>query len=107
MFKIISFFSIDKNQWTLIEIFGYKPPSRLDFAYCKAKFKNKIKKPNQENKELNDLDNQLNDQAESISTQIIQNESDFEEVVSNFLVIHGGMDTEGNIFDDLYLIKLD
>ena len=49
-----------KNQWTLIEIFGYKPPSRLDFAYCKASFKNKVKKSTNEDKELNELDKRIN-----------------------------------------------
>ena len=99
-----------KNQWTLIEIFGYKPPSRLDFAYCKASFKNKVKKSTNEDKELNELDKRINNETESTSSTQQPNEnysSDCEEILSNFLVIHGGMDTEGNIFDDLYLIKLD
>jgi hypothetical protein len=29
-----------------------------------------------------------------------------DETCEDFFVIHGGMDTEGNIFDDFYLIKL-
>ena len=27
--------------------------------------------------------------------------------ISNFLFVHGGMDTEGNIFDDMFFIKLE
>jgi len=30
-----------------------------------------------------------------------------EEEVSKFLLVHGGMDTEGNVFDDLFFINLE
>ena len=65
---------LEANQWTSIEIFGHRPPCRLDFAYCKMKF-------------------QLGNDE--------QNGKD-----ADFMVIHGGMDTEGNIFDDLFFIHL-
>jgi hypothetical protein len=29
------------------------------------------------------------------------------EEVSKFLLVHGGMDTEGNVFDDLFFINLE
>lgn len=77
-----------QNQWSFIEIFGYKPPSRLDFAYCKMSF---IK--SNENK------------AESSEEQAV--ESADQKKLYNFLVIHGGMDTEGNVFDDLFIINLE
>lgn len=68
-----------------MEIFGYKPPSRLDFAYCKMKFN--IRK--------------------SISDESELNKENDEEKEACFMVIHGGMDTEGNVFDDLYFINLE
>ena len=61
---------------------GYKPPSRLDFAYCKAIFGVKQNQSNEQNDET-----KIEDQV--------------------FLVIHGGMDTEGNFFDDTFLISLE
>lgn len=60
-------YDIELNKWELIDPFGYKPPCRLDFAYCKI--------------ELNDS--------------------------KQFFMIHGGMDTEGNIFDDCFIIQFD
>lgn len=68
----------DENQWTIIEIDGYKPPCRLDFAYCKATFS--VKQNDNEESNIKD---------------------------QNFFVIHGGMDTEGNFFDDTFLISLE
>jgi len=59
------------NKWSIIEIFGYKPPPRLDFAYCKVEIK--------------------------------KNEQD----IKSYFFIHGGMDNEGNIFDDGFIILLD
>lgn len=60
-------YDILTNKWTQLDVFGYKPPARLDFAYCKVSL----------------------------------NESDA------FFLVHGGMDNQGNIFDDCFLIKLD
>ncbi|RNA39815.1 rab9 effector with kelch motifs-like isoform X1 [Brachionus plicatilis] len=72
-------YDITESQWTMIEINGYKPPNRLDFAYCKATFRVK-----------------QNDDIEEAKCDD-----------QNFLVIHGGMDTEGNFFDDIFLISLE
>lgn len=63
------------NQWSIIDIFGYKPPPRLDFAYCKVK----ILYTDKSNDDIKKL--------------------------KNFFVIHGGMDNEGNIFDDCFIIN--
>lgn len=40
------------------------------------------------------------EQSSAVNTQ--QNQKD-----AYFMVIHGGMDTEGNIFDDLFFINLE
>ena len=64
------------NQWSNIEIFGYKPPPRLDFAYCKVKILENDQSSNNVNK------------------------------FKTFFVIHGGMDNEGNVFDDCFIINL-
>ncbi|CAF0822358.1 unnamed protein product [Brachionus calyciflorus] len=77
-------YDLNQNQWSLIEIFGYKPPSRLDFAYCKATFKTS------DNDEENENEDNLKVESEK-----------------NFFVIHGGMDTEGNVFDDIFMISLE
>jgi N-acetylneuraminic acid mutarotase len=74
-------FDLDTNKWSQIEIFGYKPPPRLDFAYCKASFRSKIRDESNQDSEV--------------------------DRISNYLVIHGGMDTEGNVFDDFFLINLE
>ena len=74
----------DTKQWSRIEIFGHGPPSRLDFAYCRMKFKVAIKPEEEE------------------ESSTVQNQKE-----AYFMVIHGGMDTEGNIFDDLFFINLE
>jgi hypothetical protein len=71
---------LECSQWTLIEIFGDKPPARLDFAYCKATFQ---------------FDNNKNDNDENKTNE-----------KGNFFIIHGGMDTEGNVFDDCYIMNI-
>lgn len=155
-------------------MFGYKPPARLDFAYCKMSFLNDATIPEASEtvaateqlktvdagssshanlvleskiQELNLMEGKLEpleesdddedakvegtikqetepvkeepkDQAqikvESASKQ--QRESTCDETKSkeedstpklmNFLVIHGGMDTEGNVYDDCFFIHL-
>lgn len=64
-------YDIELNKWSIIEIFGYKPPPRLDFAYCKVEIKKN------------------------------------EQYIKSYFFIHGGMDNEGNIFDDGFIILLD
>ena len=103
----------EKNQWSLIEIFGYKPPARLDFAYCKVSYLQNKKEPHSSSQlslegsdVQNNKDPQLNDSNESSTTEKNVN-SIRKEDVSNFLLVHGGMDTEGNVFDDLFFINLE
>lgn len=74
----------------MVELFGDRPPRRLDFAYCKMMLKSKKTDPDSTNE-----------------TQTNQTASSHEDVVTNFLVIQGGMDTEGYIFDDLFIINLE
>jgi hypothetical protein len=159
-------------------VFGYKPPARLDFAYCKMSFLNSAKIPEAsetiaatehlktvENggsselllehkiQELNLLEGKLGALEESDEDdEVIKNENpnknDDKEgqessidqpkttrdngqptatpvkeesankllgesggegttpKLMNFLVIHGGMDTEGNVYDDCFFIHL-
>lgn len=93
------------GQWTNIEIFGYKPPPRLDFAYCKAEFK--IRR-NVETKplELNSTDaSKLKEDEDSTPSSSTTDLEDLKE--AQFLVVHGGMDTEGNVYDDIFMINLE
>jgi hypothetical protein len=88
------------NQWFLIEIFGHKPPCRLDFAYCKASI---IQTDNEKDSDGNqNTVEPITETLQKESAQVdLKNEKE-----SIFLVIHGGMDTEGNVFDDFFLINL-
>jgi hypothetical protein len=95
---IMFFILTDNNQWSIIEIFGFKPPPRLDFAYCKATFSKPYS--NIESKEV------VNELSEINDLEPKHFNSSTKETLYNFLVIHGGMDTSGNIFDDIFLINL-
>ena len=70
-------------------------------------FYNKIE-AQQEKKEENDNENSTSENnAENKETAADNNkEGDNKSVLSSFLAVHGGTDTEGNIFDDLFLILL-
>jgi hypothetical protein len=52
------------------------PTPRLDFAYCKFTLEQ----------------NQANDDESKVNL--------------NFMLVHGGMDTVGNVYDDCFLISL-
>lgn len=66
----------------MVDIFGHRPPRRLDFAYCKLRVK-------------------------AMRASQDQAHANHDEKDAHFMVVHGGMDTEGNIFDDLFFINLD
>ena len=72
-------------EWTLITNCGDRPACRLDFAYCKIRLPIKSE-----------------EDSES-KTNEIKSARTFADV----LFINGGMDTEGNVFDDSFLIRLD
>ncbi len=56
----------------------------------------------------NDKDTQSSDSINSEAKTLKKNVESFQnEDVSNFLFVHGGMDTEGNVFDDLFFINLE
>lgn len=48
-------------------------------------------------------DNEPNDEVKEQTANSEQTEREQRE----FFVIHGGMDTEGNVFDDMFMINLD
>ena len=69
-------------------------------------FYNKIE-AQQEKKEENDNENSTSENnAENKETAADNKEGENKSVLSSFLAVHGGTDTEGNIFDDLFLILL-
>ena len=96
----------------MIEIFGYKPPSRLDFAYCKASFI-KAEEPGETSLLFPSGDSteqpQVNrtETAKALLAVPSDNSNTIQEKFYQFLVVHGGMDTEGNVFDDFYFINLE
>lgn len=147
-------YNIDTNEWSKIEVYGHPPPARLDFAYCKLSFVNKINesKPSQATEETSDSsdlinlkkiqelnlgdfgnqcdipeedDEEANDsfskkgtikpkeekisietKAEEKSNEIkAENTENVISKICNYLVIHGGMDTEGNVHEDMFLIS--
>ena len=101
------FLFLENNQWSLIEIFGYKPPARLDFAYCKIKMPHSNVNIESSLSQLS-IENNGNKADEDTKTSELnqENEPNEKNKVSDFFLIHGGMDTEGNIFDDLFFICL-
>lgn len=179
-------YDTELNKWSQVEVFGYKPPARLDFAYCKLSFLNKVSTElanasdvinmatsaastkdlatgsdllvNQKIQELNLMDGKLEELNESdeeeneseikyenkevpeiieavnenprseiikennytsnenkpVNEELIEptteklpsNDSSVEKLM-NFLVIHGGMDTEGNVHEDCFFINLE
>ncbi len=75
----------------MIDIWEFRPPPRLDFAYTKMKFISKrVKADTEGNNEI---------QEQTVNSE--------QKEMREFLVIHGGMDTEGNVFDDMFMINLD
>lgn len=56
----------------------------------------------------NDKDAQSSDSINSESKTVEKNVQSIQnEDVANFFFVHGGMDTEGNVFDDLFFINLE
>jgi hypothetical protein len=56
------------------------------------------------------IESNTNDRASNNGKSIEKDNVDSsqrEEEVSKFLLVHGGMDTEGNVFDDLFFINLE
>ncbi len=109
------------NKWSEVEVFGYKPPSRLDFAYCKLSILNneivREAKSNEGSDEhellvtnkIQELDLLMgNDEKKAdLYKNIAPISLSTEMRIFNYLVIHGGMDTEGNVHEDCFLINLD
>ncbi len=105
-------------------MFGYKPPARLDFAYCRLSIlNNEIVKETSASGE-----DEVKEEHELLATNRIQEldllmandekeQGLFKKVLPvsvgsemrlfNYLVIHGGMDTEGNVHEDCFLINLE
>ncbi|KAF5401790.1 hypothetical protein PHET_04777 [Paragonimus heterotremus] len=86
-------FHTGTNQWTEIELCCPVPKARLDFAYCLFT-------------QTLDLmtDNALSKLNLKTGKQILSCTSS--RLLRQYFFIHGGMDTEGNVFDDAWTILL-
>ena len=122
----------ESNEWSEVEVFGYKPPSRLDFAYCKLSILNNevvIEEASSEGcdgvsrkekegvghellmankiQELDLLMGNEEKKADLLKKVVPASSVGSEMRMFHYLVVHGGMDTEGNVHEDCFLINLE
>lgn len=102
--KVICFLISDTLIWEEIAVGGLLPPRRLDFALVLVELPHKFEKKLQDKSQGDGKVDQKESETEKETA--VKKSVDGTEPYVPYILLHGGIDETGHIYDDFYVMSL-